>query len=130
LPWSGIKNAVAEYHLGVIFSHPEYGVLSPTEAASWFDKAAHRGYPRAQRKLGRMYELGHGVVSNGEAAVRWYRLAADQGDTEAQCCLGTQYQEGQGVLKNPQLAKIWLRKAANKNLARAHHNLGVLYLAS
>jgi TPR repeat protein len=53
-----------------------------------FRPLANQGYAEAQRLLGAMYELGHGVPQNYAEAMKWYRLAADQGNAFAQHSLG------------------------------------------
>ncbi len=49
------------------------------EAARWYRRAAERGYPPAQNKLGQFYTRGHGVPRSEIEAFVWYSLAAASG---------------------------------------------------
>lgn len=53
------------------------------EAFGWFRKAAEQDEPRAQFKLGVMYEGGVGVTQNIPEALKWYRRSARLGDEDA-----------------------------------------------
>lgn len=46
-------------------------------------KMADYGHPEAQVRLGTMYEEGHGVEQDYDAAQQWYEKAAGQGYAEA-----------------------------------------------
>ena len=61
--------------------------------------AARTGHADAQYRLGRLYDLGQGVVRNVVDAVGWYRQAADQGHGEAQARLAEIYYYGCGQPK-------------------------------
>ncbi|MFP3700804.1 hypothetical protein SB758_35600, partial [Burkholderia sp. SIMBA_013] len=63
--------------------------------AAWL-AAARAGHADAQYRLGRLYDLGQGVVRNAVDAVGWYRQAADQGHGEAQARLAEIYYYGHG----------------------------------
>jgi hypothetical protein len=52
-------------------------------AAQDWRQDAQTGDPRAQFRLGQMYEQGRGVVQNRVQAHLWYNLAAAQGNEEA-----------------------------------------------
>jgi len=78
-----------------------------------FTQAA-RGNPRAQARLGFMYEYGRGVPQNYVTAVRWYQAAAEQGDASGQYFLGMMFEKGHGVPQSDTLAYMWL------NLATSH----------
>ena len=47
-------------------------------------KMANYGQPKAQLKLGEMYEEGHGTEQNFDEAEKWYRKALKQGFSPAQ----------------------------------------------
>jgi TPR repeat protein len=83
-------------------------------AVSQLSSEALRGNPRAQARLGFMYENGFGVPQAYDAAADLYRKAAAQGDTFAQSRLGLSYDKGHGVPADPVLSYKWL------NLAAAH----------
>ena len=63
--------------------------------------------PKAQYRLGLMYENGQGVPQDYKEAVKWYRLAAGQGHAHAQYNLGIGYAYGQGVLQDNVMAHMW-----------------------
>src|SRR5262252_4407608 len=74
--------------------------------------AAERGDPRAQTRIGFMYETGHGLPQDYMLAVAWYQRAAEQGYPRAQHLLGMMYQKAQGVAEDYVTAYKWLNLAA------------------
>ena len=52
-------------------------------AAEYYGKAAVLGYPLAQNRLGRLYEMGRGVPQNNVRAYVWYTIAASHGNEHA-----------------------------------------------
>lgn len=82
------------------------------EAVKWIVKAAERGYPPAQLRLGQLYEAGEGVGRNPRLAALWYRFAAEQELGEAQYRLAQCYSAGRGVKGDMDAARYWLSKAA------------------
>src|SRR5947199_8062842 len=50
---------------------------------------AQKGGPAAQRYLGQMYRLGHGVARNPDIAIEWLKRSAGGGDPSAQAALGS-----------------------------------------
>ena len=74
--------------------------------------AAEQGDPRAQTKIGFMYEYGRGLPQDYMLAAAWYRRAAEQGYSPAQHLLGMMYNKGQGVAENYVTAHKWLNLAA------------------
>jgi TPR repeat protein len=52
-------------------------------AAEFYRKAAVLGYPLAQNRLGRLYEMGRGVAQNNVTAYVWYAIAASHGNDHA-----------------------------------------------
>lgn len=89
---------------------------------------ADSGNASAQSNLGFMYERGHGVPQNYNAAAKWYTLAAEQGDIVAQFNLGGLYDAGKGVVENDKTAVKWLTLASKQGYARAQSYLGVMYV--
>jgi TPR repeat protein len=51
------------------------GAPEPSQAASWFAKAAAHGYPRAYQKLGDLYRDGKGVRQSNTEAYKYYTIA-------------------------------------------------------
>ena len=80
--------------------------------------AVSRGNPRAQGRLGFMYENGFGVPQNYAAAADLYQRAAAQGDVFAQSRLGLSYDKGHGVRQNVILSYKWLDLAAARAAGR------------
>lgn len=52
-------------------------------AASWYLQSAKQGYRKAQRRLGTMYALGHGMSKNYVRAYAWYKVSAVQRSAKA-----------------------------------------------
>jgi TPR repeat protein len=73
---------------------------------------ADQGDARAQFKLGKLYDDGHGVTQSDAEALKWYRLSAEQGYAIAQYNLALMYGEGQGVTQDYVEAAKWFGKAA------------------
>jgi TPR repeat protein len=83
-------------------------------AVDQLSSEARRGNPRAQARLGFMYENGFGVPQAYDVAADLYQRAAVQGDALAQNRLGLSYDKGHGVPPDAVLSYKWL------NLAAAH----------
>ena len=84
-----------------------------------FTLLAALGDAKAQFNLGRMYEIGEGVLQDYAEAVRWYRLAAEQGNDYAQNNLGIMYATGRGVRQDYVLAHMWANIAAANGSEKA-----------
>jgi hypothetical protein len=104
------------------------------EAFRILNPLADAGYPRAQFRLGVMYNLGRGVTLNSELAQQLIRKslpavqsAATSGEAWAQADLGSLYEDGLVVAKNDVEAVRWYRLAAQQGYAGAQTNLGVMY---
>lgn len=70
---------------------------SPSQAFTWFMKAAQTGDAEAQTAVGLMYRLGRGVDKDYLKSAEWYTRAAQQGSASALFNLGTLYYNGDGV---------------------------------
>ncbi|KAG0275035.1 hypothetical protein BGZ95_009249 [Linnemannia exigua] len=118
----------AQVSLGDMYKDGSQGVtLDYHQAMKYYLKAAERGDPVGQRKVGALYYHGLGVKQDFQAAMKWYRKAADQGDAIAQCKIGTLYRNGEGVAQDYRQAIDWFYKAAEKNLATAQNKIGAMY---
>ena len=93
----------------------------------WYRKAAEKGDPEVQYRLGYRYLRGNGVKPNLNEAVYWIRKAADQGCPAAQFELGLLYCRGQGVPQDDSEAVNWFRKAADQGVEEAMEELGTAY---
>ena len=73
--------------------------------------AAEKGHKKAQYRLGRCYDKGHGVTENDALAFQWYMKSAKQDYAKAQYQLGKSYMKGKGVAAEQKKASSWLKKA-------------------
>uniref|UniRef100_A0A2K6FFM8 DAP3-binding cell death enhancer 1 n=1 Tax=Propithecus coquereli TaxID=379532 RepID=A0A2K6FFM8_PROCO len=100
-----------------------------TAGFSYFQKAADRGYSKAQYNTGLCHEHGRGTPRDISKAVLYYQLAASQGHGLAQ------YRCARCLLRDPasswgpeqQRAVSMLRQAADSGLTEAQAFLGVLF---
>ncbi|XP_006866262.1 PREDICTED: death ligand signal enhancer [Chrysochloris asiatica] len=98
-------------------------------AFSYFQKAADRGYSKAQYNTGLCHEHGRGTPKDRSKAVLYYQLAASQGHSLAQ------YRYARCLLQDPassgaferQRAMTMLKQAADSGLREAQAFLGVLF---
>ncbi|XP_017387750.1 death ligand signal enhancer isoform X1 [Cebus imitator] len=98
-------------------------------AFSYFQKAAARGYSKAQYNTGLCHEHGRGTPRDISKAVLYYQLAASQGHSLAQ------YRYARCLLRDPapswdperQRAVSMLKQAADSGLREAQAFLGVLF---
>jgi uncharacterized protein len=105
-------DALAQYHLGVLYRKGRGVPQDDVQARGWYAKAAAQGQAKAQFNLGTLYFNGEGVPKDYQQALRWFRLAADQGEALAQTKMAVMYDEGQGVPKNIVQAYKWYSLAA------------------
>lgn len=119
LPLANEGDAVAQYHLGLMYEEGKGVRADPVQARQWFERAAKVGYAEAQFRLGRLYADGKGVTADGVQAARWYLLAAGQGHLDAQYSLGTMFKLGRGVPADPVQAYLWFNRAAEQGLGNA-----------
>jgi TPR repeat protein len=80
-------------------------------ALEFFNKAASKGFARAQYELGDCFERGLvGCEKDIKEAEQWYLKAADSGEIDAQICLGHIYATDD-KLKDVNKAVEWCEKA-------------------
>ena len=81
---------------------------------------AEQGDPRAQFRLGSLYENGNGVPRDFAKARQWYEKAAAQGgEAIAQFYLGIQFAYGEGGPLDLVQAHMWYSLAAGNGNAHA-----------
>ncbi|MBO4720894.1 MAG: sel1 repeat family protein [Prevotella sp.] len=90
--------------------------------------AAEKGHKKAQYRLGRCYDKGHGVTQNDAQAFQWYSKSAAQEYAKAQYAVGKCYKDGKGVEKDRTKAVSWFSKAAKQDNADGQFALGKSYL--
>ena len=75
--------------------------------------AAKKGHRKAQYRLARCYDKGHGVQEDNGQAFQWYLKAARQGHAKSQYQLARCYVKGKGVAADTGEARKWIRRAAS-----------------
>lgn len=100
-----------------------------TAAFSYFQKAAERGYSKAQYNEGLCHEYGRGTSKDLGKAVLCYQLAASQGHSLAQYRYARCLLQGPAPAWDPeqQRAVSMLTQAADSGLREAQAFLGVLF---
>ena len=83
------------------------------EAVPKLQAAADKGQKKAQYRLGRCYDKGHGVKENNQKAFEWYMKSAKQDYAKAMYQVGRCYLKGKGTQANQEEAKKWLKRAIN-----------------
>ena len=91
-------------------------------------KLAESGNRKAQYRLARCYDKGHGVTENDTLAFQWYMKAANQGSGKAMYQVGKCYKNGEGVTKDLQLAFTWFGRAAQDDNAHGQYAVGKCYM--
>jgi len=99
--------AVAQYHLGLLYANGQGVPKDDAQARQWYEKAAIQGHANAQANLGSLYDYGRGGPQDFKMAVRWYLRSANQGNDLAQRKLGLLYERGDGVPKDYVQAYMW-----------------------
>lgn len=113
--------------LGYIRLNPDAGRFNPTEAVSFFVKAAQAGSPEAQFELAKLYEKGLGVEQNATRALELYNQAADQDFPDAINDLGfLYYQGGLGLPRDKERALTLFERAADLRHPQAMFNFAAL----
>ncbi|XP_066128902.1 death ligand signal enhancer isoform X1 [Saccopteryx bilineata] len=100
-----------------------------TTAFSYFQKAAERGYSKAQYNEGLCHEYGRGTARDLSKAVHCYQLAASQGHSLAQYRCARCLLQDSAFLWDPerQRAVSMMKQAADSGLREAQAFLGVLF---
>jgi TPR repeat protein len=104
--------AIAQYHLGLLYSNGQGVPKDDAQARQWYEKAANQEHADAQVNLGSLYDYGRGGPQDFRMAVRWYRRSANQGNDLAQRRLGLLYERGDGVPKDYVQAYMWYKLGA------------------
>jgi V8-like Glu-specific endopeptidase len=100
-PLAGKGDARAQFDVGFMHAFGWGVPRNPTEAITWYRKAADQGLAVAQHFLGIAYVNGEGVRPDDAEAARWFGRAATQGFAQAQFMLGQMTLDGRGVAKDP-----------------------------
>ena len=105
-----------------------YDAKNYTAAVPKLKAAAEKGHKKAQYRLGRCYDKGHGVEENDVQAFKWYSKSAAQEYAKAEYAVGKCYKDGKGVEKDRKKAVTWFSKAAKQDNADGQFALGKSYL--
>ena len=121
---AGAQNADKLYKDGKAL----YDAKNYTAAVPKLKAAAEKGHKKAQYRLGRCYDKGHGVTQNDAQAFQWYSKSAAQEYAKAEYAVGKCYKDGKGVEKDRKKAVAWFSKAAKQDNADAQYALGKSYM--
>jgi hypothetical protein len=128
-PGAEAGDPAAQYLLGSLYHHGEFGAQDFGEAFKWYAKAAERGHVGAEVALGTLYAEGKGTRQDYFRAAEWFRVAATLGNSaDAQVALGNLYFNGRGVPNDYAEALAWFRKAAGKGHPVAQHLVGAMVM--
>ena len=105
-------DAVAQYHLGLLYANGQGVLKDDAQARQWYEKAAVQGHVDAQVNLGMLLDYGRGGPQDFKMAVRWYLRSANQGNELAQRKLGLLYERGDGVQQDFVQAYMWYKLGA------------------
>lgn len=109
-----------------LLAAPWAAAQNPREVRN-LHKAAKRGTPTAQYKLGMAYADAYQVKRDYDKAAEWLRKAAEQDHVKAQEYLGKMYFTGAGVPKDRAEAAKWLAMSAELGNPEAQVVLGGMY---
>lgn len=96
------------------------------KAVSIYQHLAKKQDPRAELKLGYMYQKGIYFSENITQALYWYKQSANQGNKIAQYQLGEIYFLGQGVKRDINLALDYYQQSAEQQFAPAMAAIGYI----
>lgn len=91
----------------------------PSQAFTWFQKAAADGHTLAEHNIGNAYAAGRGVTRDEAAAITWWTKAGLKGDAVPQLRLGEAYERGTGTPADLTEARRWYAAAAARGNAAA-----------
>ena len=124
-PLAEAGNTEAQHALGLVL---EFGLNQPTEAATWYQRAANVGHLESMNSLGALYYDGRGVQQDLVRAKNLYAAAALKGHATAQYNLALMFGQAKGGPRDNKAMVAWLTRAAESGLDRAQAQLGRLYL--
>lgn len=100
------------------------------DAAKFFNKAAAKGYNRAQHNLGKMYNDGIFFNKDIDKSIAFYKLAASTGYAKSEFNLGLIYYALDKNSEHIDKAIFWFSTALEHGEDRADFFLGKLFLAA
>lgn len=109
------RNPLAQFELGLFYQNGWGRRADPTQACTWFEKAARQQIPAAQQFFGDCLAQGIGRAVDYPSAIDWYSKAAAGGDLIAQCSAADIYIKGLGVDKDVRRGLELCAQAAQAN---------------
>jgi TPR repeat protein len=122
LPLAQAGDISAMSYVGLVYDEGQDDIA---RALPWYQRAAARNEPRAEARLGELYDQGKGVPQDTQKALDWYERAAAQGNDEAQAALGDHYHND---LDDSVNAAYYYGLAAAQGNADAQYALGLMLL--
>jgi len=117
----------AAFYLGSIYEKGK-DVQDYKKSFYWYEKAADKGFDKAQYKLGMAYKNGLGVEVDKKKAFDWFLKASAQKLSVAQYEIGNAYYYGEGTEKNEAYAATVWGEAAERNHVEAAKLAGKYYV--
>ena len=119
------NDAVAQFHLGEMYSAGKGVPTDFQQAADWYELAAKQDFVPAQVRLGRMFANGEGVQKDYRAAAEWLMKAAEREDDDNE----NLFEQAQNAYRQNDYANAFnmLEKLANRNHDAAQYYLGSMY---
>src|SRR5204863_9668943 len=65
-------DAVAQYHLGLLYANGQGVLKDDAQARQWYEKAAVQDHVEAEVNLGMLFDYGRGRPQDLQLAVGWY----------------------------------------------------------
>ncbi|NDC78349.1 MAG: hypothetical protein EBZ67_10830 [Chitinophagia bacterium] len=120
--------AEAQYYLAYMHEQ-ECGVARDyRESLRLYRISAAQGFAMSMQALGRIYQMGYGVVERDFAeSARWNYMGAVRGSATCMSELGAKFLFGTGVSRDPEEAIKWLRLAVDKGHHTASYHMGQAY---
>lgn len=97
-----------------------------SKAATWYEKAAGKGFAPAEYRLASFNEKGLGVPVDVKKARAWYEKAAHQGNASAMHNLAVLLASGKDGAADNVAAARWFAKAAELGVKDSQFNMGIL----
>lgn len=89
-----------------------YDAKDYAKAVPLLRKAAAAGNKKAQYRLGRCYDKGHGVTKDKKEAFRYFSKSAAQGYAKAEYRMARAYVNGKVVTADEKKARTFMKRAA------------------
>lgn len=104
--------AAAKYYMPAVFLLSEFE-SNEIEKLKLIRRAADAGYPKAQFRLGELYDSigNHVLLRDEKLSVEWKTRAAQGGFRKAQLELGRMYEDSESPIRDEEKAQYWFKRA-------------------